>query len=98
MSPVHAAVTDIAPAPMAQASTAVVKPNLMFILDDSGKHEHAITCRTRSRVITAGTETWMATLNNCEFADPSFNSAQFNTIYYNPTITYTPPVKYDGTS
>ncbi len=35
-SAVYGASTDIAPAPLANASTAVVKPNLMFILDDSG--------------------------------------------------------------
>ena len=33
---VHAAETDLANAPLASSSTDVVKPNVMFILDDSG--------------------------------------------------------------
>jgi type IV pilus assembly protein PilY1 len=91
----QAAQTDIAPAPMAQASTAVVKPNLMFILDDSGSMDRDYMpdsvpgnyCRDDD-----------STLNDCEFGMPAYNAAQFNTIHYNPTITYTPPVNYDGTS
>ncbi|HYJ19002.1 MAG TPA: hypothetical protein VEW72_07505, partial [Burkholderiales bacterium] len=96
-SSLHAAVTDIAPAPMAQASTAVVKPNLMFILDDSGSMNSAhMPDSVTSDYCRDGNLDGQ--LNNCEFASPPFNSAQFNSIYYNPTITYKPPVKYDGTS
>jgi len=39
-----------------------------------------------------------SSLRDCDFADPAYNSAQFNSIYYNPAISYTPAVNYDGTS
>lgn len=96
-SSLHAAVTDIAPAPMAQASTAVVKPNLMFILDDSGSMNNNYMPDSVTGNYCRDTDLDGA-LDNCDFASPPFNSAQFNSIYYNPTITYTPPAKYDGTS
>ncbi|MFN0038143.1 MAG: hypothetical protein ACKVP2_01345, partial [Burkholderiales bacterium] len=93
---VSAALTDIATAPMATSSTAVVKPNLMFILDASGSMnrdympdwvDDDAACKRAS-----------ATLTDCDYADPPFNSSAFNTIYYNPATTYTPAVNYDGTS
>ncbi len=91
----HAAQTDIAPAPLAQSSTAVVKPNIMFILDDSGSMDRDYMpdsvpgdyCRDDD-----------ATLNNCSFGMPAYNASQFNTLAYNPDIVYTPPTQYDGTS
>jgi type IV pilus assembly protein PilY1 len=95
-SAAHPALTDIAPAPIATSGTAVVKPNLMFILDDSGSmgRDHMPdsvdddpACKTNG-----------SSLTDCDFGDPPYNSSAFNTIYYNPAITYTPAVNYDGTS
>ena len=34
--PANAVLTDIATAPLANASASVVKPNMLFMLDDSG--------------------------------------------------------------
>jgi type IV pilus assembly protein PilY1 len=95
MPTVNAALTDIANAPLANG-TSIVKPNVMFVLDDSGSmnRDHMPdsvdddpACKDDS-----------ASLRDCDYADPPYNSAQFNGIYYNPTITYTPAVNYDGTS
>jgi type IV pilus assembly protein PilY1 len=96
----YGAATDIAPAPLANASTTVVKPNLMFILDDSGSmdRDHMPDwvdddeiCKDRS--------TWgVDYLRNCQFGDPAYNNSGVNAVYYNPAVTYEPPVLFDGTS
>ena len=94
-----AAVTDIAPAPLAKATTSIVKPNVMFILDDSGSMgwdympdyvEDEELCKDDS---TAGRDY----LRECRFGDPAFNNSRFNAVYYNPEVTYLPPVNADGT-
>ena len=72
----------LASEPMATTTTSNVKPNLMFIIDDSGTMDYdrlpdwASSSDARLR-----------------------NNAAYNGIYYNPAITYTPPVYYnaDGT-
>ena len=95
MATVNAALTDIAKSPLANVSS-IVKPNVMFLLDASGSMNSDYmpdsvaddpACKANS-----------ATLGTCAFADPAYNSAQFNGIHYNPAITYTPAVNYDGTS
>ena len=93
---VNAALTDIAPAPMANTASSVVKPNLMFVLDDSGSMDR--DHMPDSVDDDPGCKDDDGTLRDCDFADPAYNSAQFNGIYYNPAITYTPAVNYDGTS
>ena len=94
-APAVAALVDIAPQPLANSASALVKPNLMFILDDSGSMNGAHMpdyvdsephCRRNGTTLTA-----------CSFGTPPFNSAQYNTLFYNPTITYLPPTRYDGT-
>lgn len=82
----QAALTDLSGAPLASASTTAVLPNLMFILDDSGSMDWNYlpdyvkddnTCKASAR---------------CNGGEPPFYSAQFNGVYYNPQITYTPGV------
>ncbi|UCH49939.1 MAG: PQQ-binding-like beta-propeller repeat protein [Betaproteobacteria bacterium] len=97
---VYAATTDIASAPMGTSSTAVVKPNLMFILDDSGSMNRDYM---PDYVDDSG---WSGgyckdadnSLRGCEFGEPAYNTSSFNAVYYNPAISYEPPVNYDGTS
>jgi hypothetical protein len=36
--------------------------------------------------------------NHCDRVDPPFGAAQFNGMYYNPQLTYRPPINADGTS
>ncbi len=95
----YGAATDIAPAPMGTSSTAVVKPNLMFILDDSGS-------MNRTYMPDYVDDSWPMgyckdeddSLRQCHFGTPAWNSSAFNAVYYNPAITYAPAVNADGTS
>ncbi len=79
-----AGVTDVAPAPIftATTSTTEVKPNVMFVLDDSGSMD------------------WLYMPDNAgDFAGKyGLPSSQCNGVYYNPTLTYAPPVDAVGNS
>ena len=81
---------------MANTASAVVKPNLMFVLDDSGSMDRDYM--PDSVDDDPACKNTGSNLQDCNFADPPYNSAQFNGIHYNPAITYTPAVNYDGTS
>lgn len=72
-------------------------PNLVLMLDDSGSMafnympdicyiDGTTGCNSSRRA------TWSTTPNN-----DALISSSSNGVYYNPTITYTPPVKVDGT-
>lgn len=76
-----AALTDLATAPLETSASTLVKPNILFVLDDSGSM------------------TWdfMPDWANSSNGALARNSG-YNSIYYNPAITYTPPMKYDGSS
>ena len=47
---VHAAVTDIYSQPLATTSSVVAKPNVMFILDNSGSHGQQLHARRHERL------------------------------------------------
>ena len=79
----QAAVTDIATVPLITSAPQEVKPNLMFVLDDSGSMD----------------ETHMPdTANNFNDGKYGYVSSQCNGVYYNPNIKYLAPVLADGTS
>lgn len=95
-----AAVTSIAQLPLLNITgTGNVKPNIMLLYDNSGSMKYNYTpdyvnddtsCRaysTMAKGITA-----------CAVGHPPFNSSDFNRQYYDPKVTYTPPVYADGTS
>jgi type IV pilus assembly protein PilY1 len=132
----HAATTDIYSAPP-QATATGIKPNIMFLLDDSGSMtwDHlgdnvgyggtlsgamggsgwtGGMCRlgtssntsnfiseppsnpaTKTDCFGSGSSITLETMK--ESGVPYF-AKEFNGIFYNPTITYTPPVDYDGTN
>lgn len=79
--PAPAALTDLATAPLETSTSSLVKPNIFYVLDDSGS---------------------MAWDFLPDWANSSTDSlarnAGYNGIYYDPSITYTPPLKYDGSS
>lgn len=77
-----AATTDISNAPLASSSSTEVKPNIMFILDDSG---------------SMGWEYLPDPVDNNN-NKKCYRNYAYNKIYYNPNYTYTPPVYADGTS
>ena len=80
-----AATADIANAPLASASSTVVKPNVMFILDDSGSMSWGyLPDSIASRTVLP--------TRNC------YKNSSYNRIYYDPNTTYTPPVDSAGTS
>lgn len=78
----HAAATDIANSPMASSGNTSVKPNVLFILDDSG---------------SMGWE-YLPDSVNSDNSKHCFRNHSYNGVYYNPGITYSLPVHSDGTS
>ena len=79
---VHSALLNLATEPLAQSTSSTVKPNLLFVLDDSGSMA------------------WTFMPDAASDFDGSYgcHSSQCNNVYYNPSITYTPPVKADKSS
>ena len=76
----QAAPADLARTPIAQSTTTQVKPNLMFIMDDSGSMDNEYAP------------------DSANSSDVCFGVAAVNRIFYNPTVTYLPPLRADGTS
>lgn len=77
-----AATVDLADKPLASGSSGEVKPNVMIILDDSGSMGWT---HMPDHVLVIRSKV-------------GYKTAQCNGIYYNPAVTYKPPVKADGTS
>ena len=78
----QAAVTDIANSPMASSSVSSVKPNIMFILDDSG----SMAWDYLPDAANFASDRYGNFSNHC------------NGLYYNPATTYAPPVDASGNS
>lgn len=68
--------------PLASGTTISVKPNVMFVLDDSGS--------MNSEVMPDDLEDWPNAVGR--------RSAQCSSVYFDPAVTYTPPVNADGSS
>ena len=97
----HAASTDIAQVPLVTSAPNAVQPNLMFILDDSGSmdSDYLPDWANDSRCRNSGaTSTNSGTFNRNCTNEPPFRSRDFNGAYYNPAITYLPPLRSDATS
>lgn len=94
---VTAAAVDLSNTPMTTSTATTVRPNLLFVLDDSGSMASDYMpdwvndpfCRDSNG---------NPNNKNCAIPDPPYMSSGFNGIFYNPTNTYKPPVNYDGTS
>lgn len=91
---VQAATTDIANTPLSQAGANGVKPNLMFVLDDSGSMGSNYT---PDNVVASNQCRLSINPNNsnntsCTDGEPPFYSAQYNSAYYDPKIRYEPAV------
>ena len=75
-----AQVTDISTVPLASSSSALVKPNILFTLDDSGSMAWShMPDEAESLTGKVG-----------------YRNHLCNTVYYNPAIKYLPPRKADG--
>lgn len=99
--------TPIANEPLAQAASSV-KPNIMFILDDSGSMDWDYTpdyvndSGSGASCFDNGDDNSANGLitdgpNPCVLGDPPYMSPDFNTQYYNPEIYYRPGTNFDGT-
>jgi type IV pilus assembly protein PilY1 len=97
-----AQVTDIATAPLASSSTALVKPNILFVLDDSGSMSWSHMPDSifddpgqavNWQVTAEGGLGWTGLLDKV-----GYRNHLCNTIYYNPNIKYLPPRKANGAS
>lgn len=80
MQYVAAAPLTLATGPLANSTTATVLPNIMFVLDDSGSMDWDYMPDTASNFS----------------GKYGYNSHQCNGVYYNPNITYTPPINSTG--
>lgn len=81
-STLSAATVDLADKPLASGTSGEVKPNVMLVLDDSGSMGW----------------THLPDHVRSQTTRYGYKSAQCNGVYYNPAVTYSPPVKADGTS
>ncbi|MNR82775.1 Neisseria PilC protein [compost metagenome] len=102
-APAHAAVTDISTTPLNTYSAPTstdVKPNVFFILDDSGSMDWDFMPDW------ACSGTYSTSTSSCNSAgqDPSsarteywFKNAAYNGMYYNPGVRYIPPVAVGAT-
>jgi type IV pilus assembly protein PilY1 len=82
----HAALVDVSNLPLS-ASLSQVKPNIMFILDDSG------SMALPYMPDEAATFDGNGTIHNY-----GYRSAHCNGLAFNPALPYRPPVRADGTS
>ena len=79
---VQAASVTLATSPLATSTTTTVKPNVILMMDDSGS--------MGSDYLPDNVKSFSGKYG--------YNSSQCNGIYYDPTITYSPPVDSTGTS
>ncbi|WP_218509590.1 pilus assembly protein [Variovorax sp. dw_308] len=88
-----AAVTVLATAPLQTSSATLVKPNIFYVLDDSGSMSWDFLPDT------VGTDIKNSSLTNyATGVVPPIRNSRYNGIYYDPATTYSPPMKYDGSS
>ncbi len=108
----NAAVTDLGTAPLVSATTGDVLPNLMYILDNSGSMKSdympdyvndsltvngsGVTLATGKCKTVGGASSGNFFTASCQLGDPAYNTREFNSIYYNPEITYSPTLNADG--
>lgn len=102
------AAVDISPTPLQTGSA--VDPNILFLLDDSGSMNWGfMPDNLVSRLVVDGYERWVGYCdsignyagvdNTCFYKIDNrayLASSDVNKIYFDPDVTYTPPVKEDG--
>ena len=95
----QAAPTNIAQVPLMNITgSGTIKPNLMVLFDNSGSMAQTYTPDYVNDSLCRSGATLSAGTRSCAPGDPPFMTADFNRQYYSPRITYTPPVRADGTS
>ena len=96
---------DLATIPLANSPTIKIQPNLLFVLDDSGSMDwNYLPDWANDNVCKATSGSYNAACNQTSNLStspaypnqPPFRSSDFNAIYYNPAIVYTPAVNASG--
>ena len=82
MQPAGAVDVDLSTSPLVSGINKVVPPNIFFILDDSGSMD----------------SDYMPDSVDNNSGSNCFRNWGYNKIYYNPNVTYTPPLNANGTS
>lgn len=93
---IEAATTDLATAPLASSSNTAVRPNVLFVLDDSGSMDWAYQPDYAGGG-GSGTRNHCKVSNACSAGETPFQTNEYNGVAYNPRITYLPAVNADGT-
>ncbi len=101
-----AALADLATSPLETSSDTLVKPNIFFILDDSGSMSWDYlpdwaTSSTLSSYTTADSGCPARSTGSCSSSGKAamlIKNSRVNGVYYDPAITYKPPINYSGTS
>ena len=83
--------TDISTTPLATASPTQVKPNIFYVLDDSGSMGY-------NYLPDWAVTDYTATNYSNNASSNLFNNNGYNGVAYNAATTYTPPVYYDGSN
>lgn len=87
LAPARAALTDLNDEPLAtQSNSLLAPPNVMFIVDDSGSMDWEFMPGASTGDLPARTGSY------------GYKSAQCNGLAYDPSVSYTPPVKWNGVS
>lgn len=103
---------DVSTEPLGTSTGVTIKPNLWYILDNSGSMDWTFTpdwvkedvsgagdsmCQRNVVPIDATGKT-SGNVYTCGIGDPPYMAAGFNKSYYNPAITYNPPINAAGAS
>jgi type IV pilus assembly protein PilY1 len=77
---------NLSQVPLTTATTLIVKPNIMFTLDDSGSMDWDFM------------PDWVGYSPNSRAAQPDlYRNSAWNVAFYNPAVTYKPPVLFNAT-
>lgn len=87
---------SISNVPLGTGSGISVKPNLLFILDDSGSMGWDYTPDWVDSAICQSNMDSFGSTYTCALGDVLYNWSGFNVQYYNPAIRYRPPKNADG--
>lgn len=95
----YAATTDLATQPMAVTSSASIKPNLLFLLDDSGSMAwDRLSPDTMAQTTDSSQGTCVAGTTGQQGSCSCNMNSTFNGVYYNPSSTYVLPVNSNGSN
>lgn len=94
----HAALTDLASSPLSSTSASVVRPNVLFTLDDSGSMDWSyLPDYAGGTTYSGGSSSHCKVSNSCGTGETPYQTNEYNGMAYNPRIAYQLPVNADGT-